>query len=191
MEKFRQQFTNYNIIFACKTGSQLFCSNCNDIDYLVVVDNLDKDIEQHRIEDIDYFCMSVEAFIRMATMQSGKFHDLYSLCLLYGEVVIGQNPIANYAWLALKQKAIEIALWGGQRNYFAKRLKFYNANKDSVCSKRMIWALAIYYTIVNNSTTFTDEQKQVMQLCHDGQLPRANADWLQEQLLALQKSLAV
>lgn len=185
MEKFRQQFSNYNIVFACKTGSELFCSNCKDTDYLVVVDNLGKDIEQHHIDDTDYFCMSVDAFAKMATMQSGKFCDLYALCLLYGEVVQGQNPIADYDWFALKRRAVEVALWCGERNYFTKRLKFYNASKESVCSKRMVWALAIYYTIVNGSTNFTDEQKQVMQMCHDRKLPRAKADWLKEQLVAL------
>lgn len=185
MEKFRQQFSNYNIVFACKTGSQLFCSNCNDVDYLVVVDNLNRATKSHHIEDTDYFCMSVDEFVKMATMQSGKFYDLYTLCLLYGEVVQGQNPIVDYDWFALKQRAIEVALRCGGQNYFSKNVKIVNDLGDQIRGKRMVWALAIYYTILNGSTTFTDEQKQAMQLCHDKQLPREKADWLQEQLVAL------
>lgn len=189
MEKFKQKLSNYNIIFACQTGSQLFCSNCNDVDYLVVVDNLDKDFVQHRIDDIDYFCMSVDAFVKMATMQSGKLYDLYSLCLLYGRVIEGQNPIADYNWFDYQQRAVDVALWCGERNYFARALTFFNENKESVCSKRMIWALATYYTILNQSSDFTIEQIQTMQRCHDRQLPRENAHCLQEQLVLIKNSI--
>ena len=189
MEKFKQKLSNYNIIFACQTGSQLFCSNCNDVDYLVVVDNLDKDFVQHRIDDIDYFCMSVDAFVKMATMQSGKLYDLYSLCLLYGRVIEGQNPIDDYNWFDYQQRAVDVALWCGERNYFARALTFFNENKESVCSKRMIWALATYYTILNQSSDFTIEQIQTMQRCHDRQLPRENAHCLQEQLVLIKNSI--
>lgn len=189
MEKFKKQFTDYNIVFACKTGSELFCSNSRDTDYIVVVDNLDRAFKRHHIDNTDYFCKTIGEFKKMATMQSGKFYDLYSLSLLYGEVMEGQNPIRNYDWFDHQRKAIDVALRCGERNYFAEKMKFYNSNGDSICGKRMIWALAIYYTILNKSTTFTKEQKRQIQRCHDRQLPREKARCLQEQLVLIKNSI--
>ena len=189
IEKLGEKIGGAQIVFACQTGSKVFCDNNNDADYLVVLSNWDKDFSSVNIDGEDYYLYSTSQFEKMATLQSGKYYDIYAIALLLGEPIYGTNPISGYNWFDYKKRAVNAVLRYGEVNYFSPFVKARNANKENVCPKSMCWALATYFAITNNSKTFIAEQKAVLQQCHNLQLPRTYAVTLEQQVKALHGAL--
>lgn len=182
IEKIQQAIGDFKIICVYKTGSQLFCENCKDLDYTVVVGNWDKDFKAYNIDGVDYFCYSVAEFEKKIKMTSGRMSDLYAVETYLYEPVYGINPIPNYNWADYKDKSIETVLRCGEMNYFNPNVVCTNDNGEVVCSKTMCWALAIMYVIENGQPVFNAEQKAILQQCHDLMLTRNYSDLLQNEI---------
>lgn len=174
---------NYQILFICKTGSQIFCDNCNDKDYLVVVKDFEYAYKKFNKDNVDYFCYSLAEFNKLARMELNDQRDVYAVELLLNDVVYGENPIYKYDWFDYQKRAIEVALKRGETGPFNPRVRHIKGG----CSKQMVWQLAIYFAIKNQSTLFTAEQRELLQKCHDGELPVSYAEELKTNLEALIK----
>lgn len=180
-----EYFNGHQVHFACKTGSQLFCTNCKDSDVIVVVDNFDK--KKFRIENTDVFVYSLEDFLKLAHVSVGDERDVYSILVPMAQgdnVLFGVSPLtADYDWFAYKDKILNAALAYGEKSSFNEKVKRTAA--PDYCLKSTTWLFAIYYAIVNHGFDFTSEQKNILQKCHDGELPRTEAYVLKVKILKL------
>lgn len=191
IDKLKQLLNNAEIVFVCKTGSHLFCTNCNDDDIVVVVKNADFDYKHLRMENTCVFCYSTEEFEKFATLKLDDHRSLYSTVALLatGEnVLYGQNPIANYNWWDYQKEALAKVIQLGKQNFLSNMV--YNDRNKAMCTQKMIWGLATCYILQNRSTEFTEEQKNVLQLCHDNCLPLVYRNVLQKDLELLQAQMA-
>lgn len=161
-----------------KTGSQLFCFNCKDVDYLILT-NSQLANRIHYINELkaDCFIRSIDEF--KAEILDNKWRYKLCACLAYlniENVVYGELPpletdIFSQEYL---HKILTIEYEYAQKTYFVR-----------YPLKSMVWGLAIYYAIVNNSFEFTDEQKTILQQAHDLELPIEYRDELREKFEAL------
>lgn len=157
---------DYEILFVCQTGSQIFCKNCHDKDYLVVIKDFKYTHKKFNKDNVDYFCYSLDEFNKLAYMELNDNRDVYAIELLFNKVEYGENPIADYNWFNYQNKAIEVAFKRGKHSCFNSCVRHVKGG----CSKQMIWQLAIYFAVINQSAEFTAEQKSLLQDCHDGEL---------------------
>lgn len=169
---------DYEILFICQTGSQIFCENCNDKDYLVVVKDFVYAHKKFNKDNVDYFCYSLDEFNKLARMELNDQRDVYAVELLFNHVEYGENPIANYNWFDYQDKAIEVALKRGKYGCFNPRVRHIKGG----CSQSMVWQLAIYFAIMNQSAEFTAEQRELLQKCHDGELDISYAEELKNEI---------
>lgn len=191
IDKLKQLFTNAEILFVCKTGSNLFCANCNDEDLLVVVKNADFDYKHFCLENTCVFCYSQEEFEKFATLQLDDYRSLYSTAALLAtgkNVLYGQNPIADYNWWNYQREALEKVVKFGNQNFLNNKVS--NGRNREMCTPKMIWGLATCYILKNRSAEFTEEQKNVLQLCHDNCLPVVYRNVLKKDLEQLQAQFA-
>lgn len=61
----------------------------------------------------------------------------------------------------------------------------FNNNINNACLKHSYWIFANYFALVNNSLDFTQEQLDIIQKCHDNELPRSYAEDLYQKLLEM------
>lgn len=177
-----KQYRNH-IICICKTGSQLLVDNCNDIDYLIVTD-LPFSKRLHYIHELkaDCFIYGVKRFKRVFTDDKSIFKLIYCLAynnpknVLYGELPKLETNIFSKEYLTKTVLPIEYA-WA-EKTYFVK-----------YPLKSMVWGLALYYVIINNSFDFTNEQKEILQKAHDLELPLTYCDELKTNMQKLLSSV--
>ncbi len=173
----------HEIVFACRTGSQIFCSNPHDEDIAVVIKSRTYKHQSFRVGNTDVFCDSLDDCHKKATFCS-EYPSLYDALSYqfakHGDTLIcGKFPLPDWDWFDWKLQAVKEALTFGENKYFHPRI-FGRDGKS--CSKRMVWALAIYYAVKNGSIVYTNEQRSVMQKCHDCELPKEYAYLLKEKL---------
>lgn len=179
----------WEILFACQTGSQLFCSNPHDEDIMVVIKDYPHEYKKYNVDGTDLFCQSYDAFFKKATFCS-TFPSLYALTWQFAKqgdtLICGEFPLKDWDWFDWQRQAVAEALSEGEKRYFHERIY----GRDGVhCSKGMVWALAIYYAVKNGNLNYTPEQRETMQKCHDCELPKEQAYILQEQLRQLLQEL--
>ena len=179
----------WEIIFACKTGSQLFCSNPHDEDIMVVIKDYPYEYKKYNVDGTDLFCQSFEAFYKKATFCS-TYPSLYALTWQFAKqgdtLVCGEFPLLEWDWFDWKRQAVAEAIEEGNKRYFHPRIY----GRDGVhCSKGMVWALAIYYAVKNGNLNYTAEQRDIMQKCHDCELEKENAYTLKARMEQLLKEL--
>lgn len=179
-----KQLKGHQVHFACKTGAELFCSNCSDKDVIVVVDDFDK----HRFatNEADVFVYTPSEFEQLSELSLGDVRNVYSILIPLAQgdnVLCGITPLQNYDWFAHKQMIVETLLTYGERNVFNRRIKRKDAPEN--CLKISTWWFASYFALINHSVDFTLEQKKILQNCHDGLLPRDEAFALRDKLIEL------
>ena len=151
-----------NVVCVFKSGSELFCSNCNDYDYTIITKKSFGLVCKKIIElKTDLFIMSINELNEKLKNDNWR----YKLCvcmakadnsnIIYGKLPTIDTDILSKEYL-LKTMLIEYNF--GKRTYFNNR-----PNK-----KPMVWGLALYYFITNNSFVLTETQKENLQKCHDG-----------------------
>ena len=150
-----------NVICVFKNGSQLFCENCKDYDYTFITK---EEIGQpcFHINDlnVDCFVMSIETLNQK--LKDDQWRYKLSVCLaktnneniIYGELPTLDIDILSRDYL-LKILKIEYAF--AQKTYF----------NGKGAGKTAVWGLALYYALTNGNFEYTDEQKQILQQCHD------------------------
>lgn len=179
----------WEIIFACKTGSQLFCSNPHDEDIMVVIKDYPYEYKKYFVDNTDLFCQSYEAFYKKATFCSA-YPSLYALTWQFAKegktMICGEFPLKDWDWFDWKLQAVTEAIEQGEKRYFHRQI-FGGDGKS--CSKGMVWALAIYYAVKNGNLNYTAAQKELMQKCHDIELPKEYAYLLKDKMLEMKAQL--
>lgn len=147
-----------NIICIIKTGSSLFCTNCKDVDYIIVTQtNPSVPCFYIRELNIDTFIISLNTMRDRIMNDSYRYKLTYTLAQVYPEnVVYGTMPdlkmdLTKPAYL---QKILKI-----EQNYARNNYRLNN--------KSMVWGLVLHYFIQNNSFTLTEEQQLLIQRTHD------------------------
>ena len=166
-----------NILFVILTGSYAFkIKNNHDIDIMVVVDGKNIYTQQSVKNNdgvlVDLFIMSYDSWRQMCPYAylSLQYAKIYPENLLYGKL-----PDEN----AFKTKVgLTEALYKQYKQGLLGPLVSED-KKNGNCLKRMYWGLMIYYTYLNNgSFNFTQEQLDIIQKCHDRELPISYRDEL-------------
>ncbi len=183
------QLLGYPVLFVHQTGSQVYATNNADCDYIVVVDNWNKKFEKIIDGKVDYFCYSKEYFEKWATMQLDARMEMYSVMLLYGKTIVGENPILGYDWYSYANASIKSIL-KHCKNMLNGIIFSKFADGERMCSKLVCYPLLAYFAKVNGGNNLNGEQLRLLQLCHDGKLSVAVAKDLQARLYRMvQQSL--
>ena len=153
-----------NLVCVFKTGSQLFCENCKDYDYVVITKE-EINLPCFHINELkaDFFVMSIETLNRR--LQDNQWRYKLSVCMakadssniIYGELPELEVDIMSSDYLL---KILQIEYEFGLKTYYAKR----------GASKTIVWGMALYYIISNGAFIFTDAQLAEMQQYHDNNI---------------------
>lgn len=172
-----------DIIFITKTGSHLFCENCNDYDYVVVINNnlkqgfkiFDKDLKE------DYFVKSLKQYNKLLNFEELSFENIFILHDLFKPTYCTYgNADINLDLLGNKDKYKELLKNILPRSYFNNRIKW--KDKGVYCHRHFWWIILGLKFIENRSYEITSEIKDIIQQCHDGVLDVYWEDWVKEQL---------
>lgn len=183
----REILKDFDVICVIPTGSQVFCTNCHDTDYIVVVKECGRGWKQLRDDGIDYFVRDEKTFEKIATGSPLILQGRYSICVplaIKNGTVDGDFPIENYNWFDYKDNILTSSLV-----YLDDSKRKFNAINREACLKATYWDFANYFALLNNSLDFTAEQQEILQKCHDNELPRSYADDLYQKLLEMKNNL--
>lgn len=179
-----------NILFYFISGSKTFCSNCADEDVICVQKEVSDSVI--RTSGVDTFCFTVDDFRKRLFFNYSDsempYRQLYNVgfaLLKQQGKIVGEMPddIKNYNWFDYKDKIIELCV--DQCKNYALRPRVVNKINRGACLKHSYWIFANYFALVNNSLDFTAEQLDIIQKCHDNELPRSYAEDLYQKLLAM------
>lgn len=164
----------------------LFCNNCKDRDIVVITANGDDYRRISRYEDYDIFCYSLAGIKKCSEFQFNNRHTLYLIALELAKgdnIVYGENPMPDFYLLGYKEKLLEVLICRA-RTYDCNPI-ISNKNNKNACLKQSIWLFANYFALANNSLDFTTEQLDIIQKCHDNELPRSYAEEVYKKLLEM------
>ncbi len=169
------------VICVYKTGSELFCDNCDDRDYVVICNQpFRSSLYIHEIK-ADCFIYSVEELEQALNSNNYRFSLAGAMALkhsdliVYGELPTFKTDVTSRKYLL---QALKIEYEYGCKVYF----------KNDMWQRKMVWGLALYYVLLNGRFSFTEEQKVILQKCHDNELSSTYRDELKtnmEQMLGV------
>lgn len=172
------------ILFVTKTGGHLFCSNCKDEDYIVVIKNTQ--ITQFKIYDaenkIDYFVKGSYYYKnKMLEFKGEKMDSLYAITDLFKPIkcIYGDNTVTlNLLSKAKEYKAMLKEIL--PKSLLHPRLGWNNS--DRYCHKHLWWAIIGLKMIDYKSYEITSEMQEIIQKCHDGVLDKSWEEWVKNKL---------
>ena len=165
-----------NLVCVFKTGSQLFCQNCKDHDY-VIITSADVGLLCFHVNELkaDFFVMSID--ILNQKLQDNQWRYKLSVCL-------AKTNSENIIYGKLPELDIDIS----SREYLLKILKIEYAFAEKTyfvgkgASKTIVWGLGLYYAIINGNLEYTEEQKVILQQCHDSHLDDSRITHLKNEM---------
>ena len=179
---------NPEFYFVC--CSSLFCKNRKDIDIFCVPQTY-----THRVDRGDGYDIFYIAFDRFRELLFFKCTDkdiayrhlyniAYAIRKCQGEIK-GTIPddIADYNFFDYKEEIVKSCI--NSCETYALHPRLSNPINKDMCLKNTYWIFANYFALVNNSFDFTQEQLDIIQKCHDNELPRSYAEDLYQKLLAM------
>lgn len=179
-----------NVLFYFCAGSKTFCNNATDEDLVGVQYEVEKRAD--RYDGVDVFYWSLEIFRKLlkfeCPIEKVAYAELYNISFAIrkekGEV-FGEIPadIANYNFFDYKEKIVKSCIKSCETYALNPRLTNH-ANED-MCLKHSYWIFANYFALVNNSLDFTEEQLDIIQRCHDNELPISYAEEVYKKLLEM------
>lgn len=176
----KKRYKKISIVCVCVTGSKSWKSeNCKDLDLVVIAENTPLGARMHfsKAYNADVWLYSIPHFEKMAKGESLHYSPIVGLAQCNPEnVLYGEIPIANYNWFDYQKLALLRTYEQGLRGYF--NVETMKQRGKEYCLKSMIWALLAWFAIQNQSFEFTTEQREILQKCHDLQLPVSYAEEL-------------
>lgn len=179
-----------NALFYFLAGSSTFCNNATDEDFVCVQYEVQKRAERHDKSDIFYW--SLDAFKKVlqfnCPFKDVAHKELYNIVFAIrnekGEI-FGEVPadIANYNWFDYREDIIRSCI--KSCNSYALHPRMTNSRNKDMCLKHTYWIFANYFALINNSFDLTAEQQEIIQKCHDNELPRTYAEELYQKLLEM------
>lgn len=187
IEKVKSILKEWNIeatvISIFKTGGHLFCENCNDIDYKIIIDNpkLKRKTYRDNENSTDYIFCSLEERTKELNFDNNNKLNLYIIEELFKPTttVYGDSSV-NLDLLGNKDKYIELLRKTLPKSYLNPIVKWENS--DKYCNRHLWWAILGLKFIENKSYIVDSELKDVIQKCHDGVLPKSWEDWVREKI---------
>lgn len=182
-----------DVTFICKTGSTLFCNNCKDNDVIVCTTNGDDFGRRERYENYDIFFYSIKSLEKFLNQSFNCRYIVYFLAFALAEQnaansIFGKNPLSNFYFHDdFKKRLIDQLIIEAEKGDCNRRM--FNSRNRNACLKRSIWLFANYFAISNNSLEFTEEQLDIIQKCHDNELPRSYAYAFYGKLLRMQREI--
>lgn len=179
-----------NALFYFLSGSNIFCNNAVDEDFICIQEVVLKRVD--RYEGCDVFYCSLDAFRELlhfrAPIKRAAYTELYNIAFAINKEkgkVFGEMPtdVANYNFFDYKDKIIKRCI--EECENYALHPRLSNSKNKNMCLKNTYWIFANYFALMNNSLEFTAEQLEIIQKCHDNELPRTYAEELYNKLLAL------
>lgn len=187
IDELKQVFGSDNIIYAHYTGSEVFCTNCKDKDVIVVVKDSIANNRFDRIDGYDVFVRSESYMTKLVNFDVVEQKSLYLISLIKGQAIYGTNPFPDFNLFAHKAELVDLMIRLCEEKYCSQR--YHNMKNWNACLQQTIWLFANYFALLNNSLDFTAEQQEILQKCHDNELPRTYADDLYQKLLAMRDNL--
>jgi len=163
------------VVFACKTGSALFCGNCRDNDIIVVLDKYESSsIGRAKIDGYDIFIYSINTFEKLAKASFGNYRNLYSIAVALSaksdNTLYGSNPITDYNWFDYAENVLPLAQYINVDWY------------PDFAPRNYVWNYAIAVALSQKSLNFSEETKAKLQAIHDGEMPTVD---LQNEILGM------
>lgn len=177
-------------LFYFTAGSKVFCNNAKDEDIVCI--KQETTIHTDRYDEGDVFWWPLDYFRQMLQFNCDDSHyehkRLYNLVFAIRKekgAITGDIPddLANYNWLDYRDQIIECCIRSCEK--YALHSRLTNPKNKNMCLKNTYWIFANYFALMNNSLEFTAEQLEIIQKCHDNELPRTYAEELYNNLLAL------
>lgn len=166
------------VMVAVQTGSNTFnLSNTHDNDVLYIIEDGSNEwrhyirLDKEDLFIVDYHILERAIRFEFTNMREAIYCVFYTISLfcasrnkknnlLYGELPIILNLDA---YSKNRRKAVAI---------FLEQCR----TRKGHCAKTMYWAMALIYALQNNGEWFTAEQLDMIQKCHDRELPVGYVD---------------
>ena len=179
-----------NVLFYFVSGSKTFCTNATDEDLIGVRYEVEKRAD--RYDGVDVFYWSLDTFRQLlkfkCPIETVAHKELYNISFAIkkeeGEI-FGEMPadIANYNFFDYKEDIVKSCIKSCEN--YALNPRLTNPVNEDMCLKKSYWIFANYFALVNNSLDFTQEQLDIIQKCHDNELPRSYIEDVYQKLLAM------
>lgn len=179
-----------NVLFYFVSGSKTFCTNATDEDLIGVRYEVEKRVD--RYDGVDVFYWSLDTFRQLlkfkCPIETVAHKELYNISFAIkkeeGEI-FGEMPadIANYNFFDYKEDIVKSCIKSCEK--YALNPRLTNPVNEDMCLKKSYWIFANYFALVNNSLDFTEEQLDIIQKCHDNELPRSYIEDVYQKLLAM------
>lgn len=179
-----------NVLFYFVSGSKTFCTNATDEDLIGVRYEVEKRVD--RYDGVDVFYWSLDTFRQLlkfkCPIETVAHKELYNISFAIkkeeGEI-FGEMPadIANYNFFDYKEDIVKSCIKSCEK--YALNPRLTNPVNEDMCLKKSYWIFANYFALVNNSLDFTQEQLDIIQKCHDNELPRSYIEDVYQKLLAM------
>lgn len=180
-----KQSIDEEILCICLTGSATFCTNCKDTDIWIITREGNEYSKIRGYEGYDIFVWSLQNLKNSMDFSNKENKSLYLISLLKNEILYGENPCPDFNFFEHKNEIVEMLLYACEKTYNNPLLS--NAIDEAMCLKQSIWVFANYFAFINNCFDFTDEQKEILQKCHDNELPRSYIEELYQNLFAMRQ----
>lgn len=170
------------ILSIFKTGSHLFCENCKDKDYVVIVDKPILRLKyRDTITNTDYFIYSKSERQTELEFNINNQNCIYVInelfkptTTIYGDATVNLDLFnKEYEYKEMLRNILP-------KRFFSKRIRW--ENYETYCHNKFWWILLGLMFINNKSYEVTNDLKNIIQLCHDGKLPKYWETWVKEQL---------
>ena len=166
-----------NIVAIYKTGSNLFCDICKDKDYTVIISNdfnttglkYIKYFDEETSED--YFIWSKNEYNRMLNFEANNLSNLFIIADLFKEnnTVYGDNT-SELKFLDKQNEYINMLKKILPKSILNPRVKWNDS--DKYCHKLLWWVILGLKFIEQNNYNITDEMLDIVNKCHNGELPK-------------------
>lgn len=175
------------MLCAYQTGSALFCTNCKDKDIVVVTNDGNAHSRIFGYSGYDVFTYSKAQLEKIVNFEIRDKYTLYLIALAKSNMLYGTNPFPYLNLFSHKAELVDLMIQQCEEKYTNK--KYRNMINRDACLQQTVWLFANYFALVNNSLEFTTEQKEILQKCHDNELPRTYADELYQNLVEMKNNL--
>ncbi len=179
--EFLPEHIKENVICIYQTGSQLFCDKCKDKDFVIISKkHLGRSYYIAEL-NADCFIYTVEELENLLQSNSYRFALAEALAIRQNGVLIyGEFPNLNIDITSREY------LLNALKNEYEYGCKVYFNN--TLWQRKMVWGLALYYVLTNYCFYFTEQQKTILQKCHDGELEQSYANELKANMERLLNS---
>lgn len=170
IERIKTEIKNDSILYAFRCGSYAWkCSNPHDEDILIITDSSDYYLKAFAQDGKDIFIKSKKQWEK----EKYSYYINNALNILFPENVLYTTKEFDFS------QSKEEVLNALHNFYLAQKERTLVKEEQGMCWKRMYQGIMLYYAAIGDgSFNFTQEQWDIIQKCHDRELPISYRDEL-------------